>query len=221
MVKESILITLVIQASMLLTQTSADAACPNGPFETTIEKISLTSPPEPPSIKAQQEADFAVPIEISRITTGGISFFQGGLINEGISTWYAFDVERHLLIAVITSTNEHSQRIPAVEKLSSSQILRYTTAAGYRRVEFVTIISATPVQIREFSCLANKLLVTESDRASNRPLRADTMKRSFSLLHCGEALDVGQGQKRWEIQGILEQSISQPLQRSILQTFEP
>ncbi len=206
---------------MLLTQTSADAACPNGPFETTIEKISLASPPEPLSIKAQQEVDFAVPIEISRITTGGISFFQGSLINEGISTWYAFDVERHLLIAVITSTNEHSQRIPAVEKLSSNQIVRYTNAAGYRRAEFVTVTLATPIQVREFSCLANKLLVTESDRAFQRPLRSDTMKKSFSLIHCGEALDVGQGQKRWEIQGVLEQSISQPLQQSILQTFEP
>lgn len=210
-----------MQLLMSTASISADAACPDGLFETTIEKISLASPPEPPAVKAQQEANFAVPIEVSRIITGGISFFQGGLINEGISSWYAFDVARHLLIAVITSTNEHSQRIPAVEKLSNNQIVRCTSAAGYRRVEFVTILSATPIQVRAFSCLANKLLATESDQAFPRPMRSDTMKKSFSLLHHGQTLDVGQGQKRWKIQEALEYSISQPLQQLILQAFEP
>jgi hypothetical protein len=210
-----------MHSSIPFAQASMDAACPSGPFETTIDKISSVLPQLPPCAEALQEAGVAVPIEISRITTGGISFFQGSLMNEGIASWYALDVERNLFIAVITSTNEQSSRIPAIKKLSDNQIVRYTDFAGYRRAEFVTVMSATPIQVREFSCLGNQLLATASDPTFNRPMRTDTLKKSFSLLHHGQALDVGKGQKRWQIQGVIENFISQPLQPLILRTYEP
>lgn len=206
---------------MPFAQASTDAACPSEPFETAIDKISSALPQQQSCARASPEAGAAVPIEISRIVTGGISFFQGSLMNEDLASWYAFDVERNLFIAVITSTNEHSSRIPVVKKLSNNQIVRYTDFVGYRRAEFVTVISATPIQIREFSCLANRLLATESDPTFHRPMRTDTMKKSFSLLHYGQVLDVGKGAKRWQIQGALESFINQPLQPLILQAYEP
>jgi hypothetical protein len=198
MIREIFTITLVIilmHSSMLFAQTSTDAACPSGPFETAIDKISSALPQQPSCARASPEAGAAVPTEISRIVTGGISFFQGSLMNEGLASWYAFDVERNLFIAVITSTNEHSSRIPAVKKLSNNQIVRYTDFVGYRRAE--------------------------SDPTFNRPMRTDTLRKSFALLHHGQALDVGKGQKRWQVQGVIENFISQPLQQLILLTYEP
>jgi hypothetical protein len=205
-------------ASILPAQGSSGVDCPDGPFETDIAKISHASPRDAPSVRSQQGTNFVVPIEISRILEGGLSFFQGGLMNEGITTWYAFDLERQLFIAVLASKGDGSKHIPAVEKLSANQLLRYTDAAGYRRAEFVTVIEATPVQVREFSCLANKLLASESEKAP-RPTPADTMTKSFSLLHEGKSLDLGEGRKRWEIQGELERFISQPLQELIMQAL--
>lgn len=215
------LVIILMHSSMPFAQASTDAACPSEPFETAIDKIPSALPQQPSCAKASPEAGAAVPTEISRIVTGGISFFQGSLMNEGLASWYAFDVERNLFIAVITSTNEHSSRIPAVKKLSNNQIVRYTDFVGYRRAEFVTVMSATPIQVREFSCLSNRLLATESDPTFNRPMRTDTLRKNFSLLHHGQALDVGKGQKRWQIQGVIENFISQPLQQLILATYEP
>jgi hypothetical protein len=192
--------------------------CPAGPFETDIDAISQTQPQDTPPIKSQQAANFVVPIEISRILDGAISFSQGGLINEGRSTWYAFDRGRHLFIAVLASSGAHSKRVPATEKLSADQLLRYTNATGYRRAEYVTILKATPAQVRQFSCLANKLLVTESEDWP-RPLPADTIAKTFSLLHNGTPLALGSGSKRWEIEGELARFISQPLQEPILQAY--
>lgn len=207
----------LVERSMSPVQDSSSIACPDAPFETDIYKISQTSSLETPSIGSQQGANVIVPVEVSRILEGGISFFQGGLMNEGITTWYAFDIKRHLFIAVL-STGDHSKNIPALETLSPNQFLRYTNAAGYRRAEFVTIIEATPVQVRDFSCLANKLLASESEKAP-RPTPADTMTKSFSLLHEGKSLDLGEGRKRWEIEGELEAFIVQPLQQLIMQAL--
>jgi hypothetical protein len=192
--------------------------CPDGPFETDIGKISQTAVRGALSVRSQQCANTVVPIEISRILEGGISFIQGGLVNEGTITWYAFDIERRLFIAVLGSTGDRSRHIPAVEKLSANQLLRYTDAAAYRRAEFVTAIEATPVQVREFSCLANKLLASETESAP-RLTPADTMTKSFSLLHEGNLLDLGEGRTRWAIEGDLERFISQPLQELIMQAL--
>src|SRR5262245_47950095 len=199
-------------------QASSGIECPDGPFETDIERISQTSPSETLSVGSQQGANFVIPIEISRILEGGISFFRGGLMNQGITTWYAFDIERRLFIAVLGSTGDDPKRIPALGKLSANQLLRYTDAAGYRRAEFVTVVEATPAQVREFSCLANKLLASESETAP-RPAPADTMTKSVSLLHEGKSLDLGEGRKRWGIESELERFIRQPLQEPILQAL--
>ncbi len=208
---------------MDLSNRSAQAAskndCPDGPFETDIDKISQTSPLDTPPVKSQQAANLVVPIEISRIHEGGISFFQGGVMNEGTTTWYAFDVERRLFIAVLSSIGDRSKRIPAPEKLSANQLLRYTDATGNRRAEFVTVIEATPAQVREFSCQANKLLASEASEEITRPAPADTITKTFSLLHKGKPLELGKGSKQWEIEGELTRFISQPLQEPILRAY--
>ena len=192
--------------------------CPAGPFETDLEKLSHTPPHEREPIASRQNANHAVPIEISRVLSGAISFFQGGLVNEGIITWYALDIERRLFVAVLGSMGNRLNRVPATEKLSPDQLLRYTDAAGYKRAEFVTVAEATPVQVRDFSCLANKLLASEAG-SSPRLVPQDTIKKTFSLLHEGKSLDLGEGPNRSAMIGELEFFIKQPLQELILQTF--
>jgi hypothetical protein len=199
-------------------QASPTADCPDGPFETDIDKISRTPAQKAPPVRSQQAANFVVPIEITRILEGAVSFFQGGSMNEGMSTWYAFDVERRMFIAVLANTGEHPKRVPAPEKLSANQLLRYTDATGNRRAEFVTVVEATPAQVREFACLANKLLASESD-ATPRPAPADTIARAFALLHKGKPAELGKGAKQWEVEGELARFISQPLQEPILRSY--
>ena len=192
--------------------------CPEGPFETDLEKLSDTPPHGRAPAASQQNTNNAVPIEISRILHGGVSFYQGGLMNEGTVTWYAFDIERRLFVAVLGSMDNRVHRIPAAEKLSANQLLRYSDAAGYKRAEFVTLAEATPVQVREFSCLANKLLASEAG-SSPQLVPQDTIKKTFSLLHGGKSLDLSEGIKRSGIIGELERFIKQPLQELILQTY--
>lgn len=205
---------------MLSDQAASSIDCPDGPFKTDIDELSQISPLETPPVRSQQGTNFVVPIEVSRIVGGGISFFEGGSMNEGITTWYAFDAERGLFVAVLgTTMSDRSRHIPAAEKLSANQLLRYTDAAGYTRAEFVTVIEATPAEVREFSCLANKLLATELEETS-RPTPEDTITRTFSLLHNGKSLDLGNGRKRWKIEGELARFISQPLQEPIMRAYE-
>lgn len=200
-------------------QESSSIDCPYGPFETDIDKISQTLPRDAVPVRNHQDANSAVPIEISRIREGGISFFKGGLFNEGIMTWYAFDVERRLFIAVICSTDDRSTHVPSVEKLIDNQLLRYTDAAGYKRAEFVTVTEATPIQVREFSCLANKLLAVEPDNTS-QPVPADVITKTFSLLHNGKSLYPAEGRERWKTEGKLARFISQPLQEPVMRAYE-
>jgi hypothetical protein len=194
------------------------ADCPAGPFETDIDKIAQAPRLDTPAVHSQQATNLVVPIEIDRIREGGISFFQGGLMNEGTTTWYAFDLERRLLIAVLGSTGEQPEHIPNPEKLGANQLLRYTDATGRRRAEFVTIVEATPAQARAFACLANKLLASEVEEMP-RPQPAGAITKTFSLLHNGIPLDLGTGSQRWNIEGELARLISQPLQEPILRTY--
>ena len=82
----------------------------------------------------------------------------------------------------------------------------------------MTVIDAQPAQIRTFACLANTLLASERETL-DRPLPMDVMKRHFSLLHGGQSLDLGEGRRRWEIEGELVRFMSQPLQETILQAL--
>jgi len=141
-------------------------------------------------------------------------------MNGGVISWYAFDVTRHLFVAVLGRMENPHKFLPKPEKLGANQFLRNTDAAGYNRCEFVTILEATPEQVRVFAFLANKLLMTESETL-DRPLPADLVAKSFSLLHDGNKLDLGGGRKRWEIEGQIERFITDALQPLINQTYKP
>lgn len=213
------MVIMFMNASILSGQTFTDLNCPEGPFETDIAKISQLTLQELPSPGSQQATNLVIPIEVSRNRTGGIVFLQGGLMNPGLSSWYAFDVARHLFVAVLGSIENPLRPLPKLEKLSVNQFLRNTDAAGYKRCEFVTVLEEASEQVRAFSCLANKLLMTESETLE-RPLPADMLTKSFSLLFDGKVLDLGGGRKRWEIEGQLERFISEALQQLIWQAYE-
>ena len=200
-------------------QRNSEPDCPDGPFETELDKISEQLPLQTPPVRSLQDANAVVPIEISRVLEGGVSFFRGGLMNEGVLSWYGFDIERRLFVAVLCSSGDRARHVPVVERLTVNQLLRYTDAGGYRRAEFVTVADATPQHVRAFGCLANRLLATESE-VHARPLPADTMTRSFSLLHEGRPLDLGGGRKRWASEGQLERFIKETLQEPIRQALQ-
>ncbi|MEO8601919.1 MAG: hypothetical protein ABI629_05025 [bacterium] len=189
--------------------------CPAGPFETDLATIRAAAPRHPPDVQDQQTADFDVPIEISRITDGGVSFFRGGLMNEGATTWYAFDAGRQLLVAVLATAGDRATSVPSSEKLSPTQLVRYTTAAGHRRAEFVTVAVASPAHVRQFACLANSLLHSLPADAC-RPLPADAIAKRFSLLHAGQTIYTSGGKPSVPIEGEIERCIKQPLQGQIL-----
>jgi hypothetical protein len=197
--------------------TPAAVDCPEGPFETNIDTIAR-GPLNKTSTIGQQTDNDAVPIEIARIAEGGVLFVRGGLMNQGMMTWYAIDLERHIFVAVLRSTNPASGHIPSPEKLGVNQTLRSIDAGGQQQTEYVTVVDAQPAQVRTFACLANKLLSSDSEPLE-RPQPADVMKRQFSLLHNGKALDLGEGRTRWEIEGELTQFMSQPLQEMILRAL--
>ena len=154
--------------------------------------------------------------EFSRSQRGHF-LLPGRLMNEGTITWYALDIERRLFVALLGSMGSRLNRVPATEKLSPNQLLRYTDAAGYKRAEFVTVAEATPAQVKDFSCLANKLLASKTGASTLLP--HETIKKTFSLLREGKSFDLGEGLNRSGMIGELEFFIKQPLQELILQTF--
>jgi len=194
--------------------TQTDVDCPEGPFETDAAKIAQRALKETPANEEKMDGG-DVPIEISRLAEGGLSFVRGGIMDGGMRTWYAFDLERYIFIAVLSSTDPLTARVPSPDKLKPNQYLRRDGGGNRNRTDYVTVVNAQPTQIRTFACLANKLLASERE-SLDRPLPMDVMKRQFSLLHGGQSLDLGEGRRRWEIEGELVQFISQPLQETLL-----
>src|ERR1700756_5769708 len=111
---------------------------------------------EPSEIQSQSMANAAYPPEISRIRSGVVSYFEGGFINDGMMTWYAYDAERELFIAVLGNAGRRLLKNSDL-RLGPNQLLRTTIAAGYQRSEFVTIVAADSRQVAEMSCLTKLL----------------------------------------------------------------
>lgn len=194
-------------------------SCVSGPFETDIERLKNAAPLQDITIAERKAANLRIPIEIEKIREGGYSLFVGSYINNGLITWYGFDVERRLFIAVLGHIGPLLDKVPSEEKLSDAQLLRYTDAAGYRRSEFVTVSDATPEQVREFSCLANELSATHRDPQPTFRRMTDTLKKEFVLIHNGNRLPSGGGDARRKSEGILEKFVAKPLQEPIMQTY--
>lgn len=136
-------------------------------------------------------------------------------MNEGMSTWYAFDMERRVFVVVLASARDHPRGIPQTEKLSPDQLIRHTDAAGFKRAEFVTAIAASPEQAKQFACLANALLLCGSEDGA-LPTPEGLIKKSFSLVLHGGAVDIGSGPKTSEVVGELLGFIHGALQGSIM-----
>jgi hypothetical protein len=103
--------------------------------------------------------------------------------------------------------------------MSPNQILRYSDAAGYKRSEFVTVLEATPAQVREFSCLANQVLAAESEDAI-RPMPTDTASKWFALLANGRYMKLPNGKSSWELQDQLKAWIAAPMQEQIRNAYK-
>ena len=140
-------------------------------------------------IQKHVTSDQKIPIEIERINSGAIFFFQGALVNDGLITWYAFDLDRNLFIAVLGGAGprflakEHAARM----RLDSKQFVRYTTSAGYSRSEFVTVNAATDLQRNEFICAANRFLALpkQLNKTVAPPPSMNAIARFLSLMHNG------------------------------------
>jgi len=98
--------------------------------------------------------------------------------------------------------------VPGQEKLAANQIVRHLEISGTQRADFVTIVSATPQQAREFGCLANRLLATPST-SELRPMRSDTAAEDMYLVRDGIAVSRGGGSKRWAFEDQIEKLIGE------------
>ena len=186
------------------------------PFETDVEKLRNIAPLDRLTTAERKAADLPDPIEIAAIREGGYSLFVGAHINDGLITWYGFDIERRLFIAVLGHMGHLLDRVPNEEKLNDSQLLRYTTAEG-RRSEFVTVADASPEQAAEFSHLANKLLAIREEMVMPFALQSDTLMIGFEAIHNGRRLPHSSGRATYKAQKELERFIAKPLQEMIMQ----
>lgn len=192
--------------------------CPPGPFETDRNSLVQTPPQGRVPVADLRNANEAVPVEISRVRDGAVSYFRGGMGNQGVVTWYAFDVSRQIFVAVLGSSTSASKRVPRATKLAANQLLRETDAAGYARREYVTIIEATPDQVRAFGCLANQLLAQPADRSAY-PVAPGALARTLALLLDGKPLDIRKGGHRSPVAGEVDRFIKEPMQDAILRAY--
>jgi DNA-binding beta-propeller fold protein YncE len=196
-----------------------DESCPKGIFETEPQKIAATAAQHANESKlpARESTEY-LPIEISRIRNGGISSYVGAFINDGIITWGAYDAERQLFIAVDGKAGRNVNSVPKQESLTSNQIVRYVERSGTRRADFVTIVSATPQQAREFGCLANRLLAAPST-SEQRPMPSDTAGKATYLVRDGLTVSRGGGSTRWALEDRIQQFIGEPLEELLLRAW--
>jgi hypothetical protein len=202
-------------------QISAASDCPSQPYAIATVTSAMSQSALEAEIKKHVTSDQKIPIEIERINSGAIFFFQGALINDGLITWYAFDLDRNLFIAVLGGAGSRflTKERAAQMKLDSNQFVRYTASAGYSRSEFVTMNAATDRQRNEFICAANRFL-TLPKQAKNTavapPPPMHAIAQFLSLLHNGvEVRNDSAGLEGNQIKATLEKLISMPLQTSI------
>ena len=138
-----------LAAASLATAGMADtqpANCPGDPFT----EGTLTRLPgdwaSPATVQAEAQENLARPPEIARIRAGAISFYEGAYTNDGVINWTVYDAERALFIAVVGGAGRNLDNQPKAENLQPGQFVRRTTAAGYPRSEFVTVVGATREQ---------------------------------------------------------------------------
>jgi hypothetical protein len=208
----ALLVILISVAAMPLA-VAHDDSCPEGIFETESQKIAATAAQHANESKLPERVSTEyVPIEISRIRNGGISSYVGAFINDGILTWRAYDAERQIFIAVEGKAGRMVKAVPEREKLAPNQIVR---DVGIQRADFVTIVSATLQQAREFGCLANRLLATPST-SEQRPLPSDTLRNTTVLLRDGMTVSRGGGSARWALEDQIKRFIGEPLEEPLL-----
>jgi sugar lactone lactonase YvrE len=184
---------------------------PLPPLETSLERIKEASKTIPSQEKLPDSASaLPIPPEITRIRSGAICHFVGAFINDGLDSFYAFDSDRHLAIAILGTADSRKEKVPDQENLDSHQCVRYLDRGKHRWAQFVTIVEVTPEEVQEFAIIANALLPAGQ---ASPPFhgRTDTAASTFELL--------SKGQKRYlppnEDNGQLGIFISQLLKRSI------
>jgi len=182
-------------------------------FETDLQKITLAAEALPAHEKfPDPNSNLTVPIEISRIRSGSISFFMGAFINDGLITWIAFDADRHLCLSVQGRAGPKLEKLPKAENLGPNQCLRYTDAAGYKRAEIVTIVEATPAEVQEFALLANSLLAHPSVKSPADQM-TDTVVYSFDLLTKGKKNPVFRGKKEEHLKTFISELLRRDTSR--------
>lgn len=206
-------------AAPLATACMADSAptnCVAGPFA----QGSLTRLPgdwaAPATVQAEAQKDLPKPPEIARIRAGAISFYQGGYINDGIINWMAYDAEREVFIAVLGGAGPRLNDVPKADNLQPGQFVRRTTAAGYPRSEFVTVVAATPEQRDAMTCALNALANDPPAPLDNglrfrRPPN-DTLAIHLAVLRDGAPATSGDSPARDGLERSTKELISQALE---------
>ena len=215
-----------LAAASLATASMADTRptnCPGGPFS----EGTLTRLPgdwaDPAIVQAEAQKNLARPPEIARIRSGAISFYQGAYINDGVINWTAYDAERALFISVVGGAGRNLDNQPKAENLQPGQFVRRTTAAGYPRSEFVTVVGATREQREAMACALNALATDPAvPPRSGQHLRmppSDTLAVDFTVLHEGAPATSGDSPARRGLEQSVEGLISQALQLQLRKAY--
>jgi hypothetical protein len=214
----ALLVSALIAGACAHAPTGAES-CSDAPLS--VRSAAGNRPLDPfPSAVERQRSNASVPVEIAGIRRGAYSLFVGAHLNDGRITWYGFDLDRRLFIAVLGHAGRHLERLPKESKLAESQLVRLTDAAGYRRGEFVTVSEATAGQAAQFSCLANSLVSTKKTSEPLQPLPTDTLVSEFTLLLDGKTVTFPRTSSARQVQEQLEKFIAQPLQDPILRAYQ-
>lgn len=170
-------------------------------------------------VQAESKADARTPPEMARIRTGVVSHSEGGYINDGSISWTGYDAERAVFVSVIGGAGPRLESAPGAERLQSNQLFRYTTAAGYRRSELVTVVSANPAQHRAMLCALNALAADPSVQGLPRMKPTDMLAKDLTVWLDGRSMVSGDSPRRPRLEWDAESIMSEALGPTLLKTY--
>ena len=185
-----------------------DVACRSGPFE------AGESPAIHSALIEFLRSNKKDPPEITRVKNGIVSFYVGGFVNDGVITWYAYDADRWLFISILGGDGPRLKAVPKSSLLDKNQFVRFTTAVGYKRSEFITVVRASAEQAHLLSCLMNDSIAEKPSSESNE-MPTDTVESDLYIIKDEQNFGTGSAQTGEK----LRVAISDPLQKPIMHAY--
>src|SRR5688500_12043770 len=108
-IKQSIAAVAVLLAQLASAEEASITDCPLLPFD---RGAQVTPALQLAPIEHRRTSNSDIPIEISIIREGAISQFVGISVNDGIVSWYGFDLQRRVFVAVLGYAGPRLDQLP-------------------------------------------------------------------------------------------------------------